>query len=105
MVWRDPVLTLSVGVLTTGLAIKSGLFPFHFWMPDTYGWATPCSASVLSALVSKSYIFLLIKIYFRVIGLSVLAQMPIGNILLVLGGFLGYKAIKHYKNKKRGYEK
>lgn len=80
-----PVLTLSVGVLTTGLAIKSGLFPFHFWMPDTYGWATPCSASVLSALVSKSYIFLLIKIYFRVIGLSVLAQMPIGNILLVLG--------------------
>jgi len=79
------VLTLSVGIMTTGLAIKSGLFPFHFWMPDTYGWATPTSASVLSALVSKAYIFLLIKIYFRVIGMNVLSQMPIGKILCVLG--------------------
>jgi hypothetical protein len=31
--------------------------------------------------------------------------VPVISILLVLGGFLGYKAIKHYKNKKRGYEK
>ena len=87
--WADPayqpVLTVSVGILTIGLAIKSGLFPFHFWMPDTYGWATPCSASILSSLVSKAYIFLLIKIYYRVIGIDVLAQMPIQNILLVLG--------------------
>ncbi len=80
-----PALTLSVGILTIGLAIKSGLFPFHFWMPDTYGWATPTSASVLSALVSKAYIFLLIKIYIRVIGMDVLNEMPIGKILCVLG--------------------
>jgi len=80
-----PILTLSVGVLTTGLAIKSGLFPFHFWMPDTYGYATPTSAAVLSSLVSKSYIFLLIKIYYRVIGMGVLAEMPIGRILCALG--------------------
>ena len=80
-----PVLTVSVGVLTIGLSIKSGLFPFHFWMPDTYGWATPTSASILSSLVSKAYIFLLLKTYFRVIGPAVTAQMPIRNILLVLG--------------------
>ena len=79
------VLTLAAGILTIGLSIKSGLFPFHYWMPDTYGWATPTSASVLSSLVSKCYIFLLIKIYFRVIGLEVFEQMPIRNILLVLG--------------------
>ncbi len=79
------VLTLAAGILTIGLSIKSGLFPFHYWMPDTYGWATPTSASVLSSLVSKCYIFLLIKIYFRVIGLEVFEQMPIRNILMVLG--------------------
>ena len=78
-------LTLAVGILTTGLAIKSGLFPFHFWMPDTYGWATPTSGAVLSSLTSKAYIFLLIKIYWRVIGTEVLDRMPIGRILLVLG--------------------
>ena len=80
-----PILILATGILTIGLAIKSGLFPFHFWMPDTYGYATPASGSVLSSLVSKAYIFLLIKIYYRVIGTQIFAQMPIGRILLVLG--------------------
>ena len=64
---------------------KSGLFPFHYWMPDTYGWATPTSAAVLSSLVSKCYIFLLIKIYWRVIGIDLFMEMPIRNILFVLG--------------------
>ena len=73
------------GILTIGLSIKSGLFPFHFWMPDTYGWATPTSASILSSLVSKAYIFLLIKIFYRGIGIRIFALMPIKNILLVLG--------------------
>lgn len=80
-----PVLTMSVAILTIGLSIKSGLFPFHFWMPDTYGWATPTSASILSSLTSKAYIFLLIKIYYRAIGFWVIEQMPIQNILMILG--------------------
>ncbi len=79
------ILSLSLGVTTIGLSIKSGLFPFHFWMPDTYGWATPTSASVLSSLVSKAYIFLLFKIYYRVFGPAVLHDLFLGNILLVLG--------------------
>ena len=54
-------------------------------MPDTYGWATPTSASILSSLVSKCYILLLIKIYWRVIGIDIFAQMPIRNIVFVLG--------------------
>ena len=80
-----PVLTMAVGILTIGLCIKSGLFPFHYWMPDTYGWATPTSASILSSLVSKGYIFLLFKIYYRAVGITVFERMPIRNILLVLG--------------------
>ncbi len=80
-----PTLVMAVSILTIGLSIKSGLFPFHYWMPDTYGWATPSSASILSSLVSKAYIFLLFKIYYRAIGIRVFEQMPIKNILLVLG--------------------
>ena len=79
------VITMATGVLTVGLAIKSGLFPFHYWMPDTYGWATPTSASILSSLVSKGYIFLLFKTYYRAVGITVFERMPIRNILLVLG--------------------
>jgi multicomponent Na+:H+ antiporter subunit D len=54
-------------------------------MPDTYGWATPTSASILSALVSKAYIFLLFKIYYRVVGPYIFETMPIRKILFVLG--------------------
>lgn len=86
---QDPrlfmVLTISTGILTIGLSIKSGLFPFHFWMPDSYGWSTPTSASILSSLVSKAYIVLLIKVFYRAIGISVFERMPIKTILLVLG--------------------
>ena len=89
MLYQDPgtraVLIMATGILTIGLSIKSGLFPFHYWMPDTYGWATPTSAAVLSSLVSKCYIFLLIKIYWRVIGIGIYTEMPIRNILFVLG--------------------
>ena len=79
------VISISTGILTIGLSIKSGLFPFHFWMPDTYGAATPVSASLLSSLVSKAYVFLLIKIYYRVIGLEVYRQLPLGKVLFILG--------------------
>lgn len=86
---QDPsaftVLIITAGIMTIGLGIKSGLFPFYFWMPDTYGWATPTSASILSSLVSKCYIFLLLKIYVRVFGLEVFSRMPVGNLLFVLG--------------------
>lgn len=89
VLYQDPgarvVLIMATGILTIGLSIKSGLFPFHYWMPDTYGWATPTSGAVLSSLVSKCYIFLLIKIYWRVIGIEIFTDMPIRNVLFVLG--------------------
>ena len=89
VLYQDPgarvVLIMATGILTIGLSIKSGLFPFHYWMPDTYGWATPTSASILSSLVSKGYIFLLFKTYYRAVGITVFERMPIRNILLVLG--------------------
>ena len=77
--------TFAIGVLTIGLAIKSGLFPFYFWMPDTYGWSTPTTASFMSSVVSKAYIFLLIKVYWRVVGIELMDRMPIHLIMLTLG--------------------
>ena len=78
-------MTVAIGLMVGGLAIKSGLFPFHFWMPDTYGRATPASAGILSGVVSKGYIFLLIKIIYQVIGIEVFAASGIQDLLLVLG--------------------
>ena len=74
-------LTTAVTVMTVGLAIKSALFPFHSWVPDAYGYSTPTSSALLSSLVSKGYIFLLIKVYYRVIGLDVIASTGVLDVL------------------------
>ena len=76
-------LTVVVALITIGLGIKSALFPFHTWVPDAYGYTTPTSSAILSSLVSKGYIFLLIKIMYRVIGLDVIATTGIDNVLFV----------------------
>lgn len=78
-------LTVAIALITTGLAIKSALFPFHTWVPDAYGYSTVSSAAILSALVSKGYLFLLIKIIYRVIGFEVFGSSRILNVLFVFG--------------------
>ena len=78
-------ITASICLITVGIAIKSGLFPFHFWMPDTYGYATPSSSGILSGLISKGYIFLLIKIIFDVFGTDVFYESGVHNVLFAFG--------------------
>lgn len=78
-------LTVTVGLITVGLSIKSALFPFHSWVPDAYGAASPASASILSGLVSHAYIFLLIKIIYRVFGTEFFAGTGIINVLFGFG--------------------
>lgn len=81
---RIPML-ITIGIMTVGLAIKSALFPFHAWLPDAYGYSTVSSAAMLSSLVSKGYIFLLIKLFYRVIGFDLIAGSHILNVLFVFG--------------------
>ncbi|MBR5509343.1 MAG: sodium:proton antiporter [Lachnospiraceae bacterium] len=82
--YEIPLLVI-ISLLTVGLAIKSGLYPFHSWMPDAYGYSTISSSSILSSLVSKSYIILLIKIFYRVIGFDTIITSKIVNVLFVFG--------------------
>ena len=78
-------LMVTIGLMSIGLAIKSALFPFHSWLADAYGYSTVSSAAMLSSLVSKGYIFLLIKIIYRVVGFDVFWDSRIINVLFVFG--------------------
>jgi len=82
--YRIPML-ITIGIVTVGLAIKSALFPFHSWVPDAYGYSTVSSGAILSSLVSKGYIFLLFKIFYRVIGFQYIADSHILNLLFLFG--------------------
>lgn len=87
---RVPV-TFALTIMTIGLGIKSGLFPSYFWMPDTYGNATPAGSAILSSLVSKGYIFLLIKVFCRIAGDATYRLLPLRWVLFTLGilGIIG----------------
>lgn len=76
-------LTLSLALITIGLAVKSALYPFHTWLPDAYASTTPASSAMLSSLVSKAYIVLYIKFVMRVFGLNVFRSTHIQTVLLI----------------------
>lgn len=80
-------LPLSVIVLLVcvGLAIKSALYPFHTWLPAAHGSATSASSGILSGVVLKGYIVLLLKFFYRVIGLETIRRLGVADILFVFG--------------------
>lgn len=82
--YRIPLL-VTIALMSVGLAIKSALYPFHAWLPDAYGYSTVSSAAILSSLVSKGYIFLLIKIIYRIIGFDIFGYSRIIDVLFVFG--------------------
>ena len=82
--YRIPLM-VSLVLMSVGLAIKSALYPFHAWLPDAYGYSTVSSAAILSSLVSKGYIFLLIKIFYRVVGFELVCSSKVIHILFVFG--------------------
>ena len=82
--YQVPLMVIII-LVTVGLGIKSGLYPFHTWIPDAYGYTTPSASAVLSSLVSKGYIFLLIKIFYRVLDFDSVISSHMVNILFAFG--------------------
>ena len=78
-------LTVSLALITAGLAIKSALYPFASWLPDAHGSSTNASSAILSGLVLKGHIFAVIKIFCRVFGLDVIHTLGMDTVIFILG--------------------
>lgn len=78
-------ITVVAGLLFSGIAIKSALFPFGGWLPMAHGGATTASSAVLSGLVLKGYIVMLIKIFYRVFTIKVIRDLNVTNIMFACG--------------------
>lgn len=78
-------LTVSLALITVGLAIKSALYPFAAWLPDAHGSSTNASSAILSGLVLKGHIFTIIKIFYRVFGLDVIHALRMDTVIFALG--------------------
>ena len=76
------LVTLAIGLFVSALFIKSGLMPFHGWLPDAYTSA-PAPASVfLAGIVTKvAGVYSLIRIVLSVTGFS----YQLKSVLLLVG--------------------
>lgn len=66
------------------LGIKSAMIPLHFWMPDAYSSAPTPAAALSSAVMLKTGVFGLIRVFHDLFGLSFLQEVGWNKILLVL---------------------
>jgi multicomponent Na+:H+ antiporter subunit D len=52
---------------TTGMALKTALFPFHGWLPPAHGAAPAPGSALLSALVVKASFFIVLRLWIDVL--------------------------------------
>jgi multicomponent Na+:H+ antiporter subunit D len=78
-------LAVPIGAMVAGLLLKTGLFPFHVWLPPAHGSARAPVSALLSGLVVKASFYLLLRLWFTF--------TPAGEGLPVLLGTLGCFAV------------
>jgi multicomponent Na+:H+ antiporter subunit D len=68
-----PVLGLSA-LLFCVFALKSGIAPFQFWVPDAYRAAPAPVAAMLAGVVKKVGIYAIIRLYFSIFAVATIPQ-------------------------------
>lgn len=80
---------LSVVLFLCGLFIKSGIVPFHGWLPDAYSAAPSAVSVLLAGIVTKaSGVYVLMRLVISVVGFSPAVKtvlMAVGMISIIIG--------------------
>lgn len=101
---HTPVLALAILLITAGLLIKMGLFPFHGWLPDSYTYTSNTVTTLIAPVMTKVAIYAMIRIFFWVIGTDLLESLNIFLILKILsiGGIVAgsFMALRQTKIKR-----
>ncbi len=75
-------LLTAIGLFLGGLLIKSGVVPFHGWLPDAYAAAPAAASTLLAGIVTKcTGVYTLIRLVQDVFGPAVATQ----QLLLIFG--------------------
>jgi multicomponent Na+:H+ antiporter subunit D len=75
----------ALAFVTVGVSLKLALFPLHAWLPNAYAYAPSWVTAFLSATATKVAIYLLIRFYFSIFGVSIeVRTLPIAEIILAL---------------------
>ncbi len=82
----------AIGLFFCGFGLKSGLIPFHTWLPDAYPAAPAPISAILSGVVSKvAGVYVLTRLLFNVVGVNeemLMMMRWMGGLTMVVGGLL-----------------
>lgn len=80
---ETPALAVAAALMTAGLAMKTALFPLHFWLPPAHANAAAPVSALLSALVVKGSFYILLRLWLEV--LYPLAGTFVPQVISLLG--------------------
>jgi len=79
---EGPVAWTALALMTSGMLIKTALFPLHFWLPAAHANAPAPVSALLSALVVKASLYLLLRLWFGVFaGIATTAALQFLGVL------------------------
>lgn len=90
---KSPVLVLWLGGLfMAGFGVKAAAMPFHAWLPDAHSSApSPVSAMLSGVLIKSLGVYVLIRIFYNVLGappLFLQIFLGLGAVSIILGNLL-----------------
>jgi multicomponent Na+:H+ antiporter subunit D len=94
------LINLAVAVFLLACFIKSGLMPFHGWLPDAYSSAPPAVSVLLAGIVTKAAgVYTLIRLVAFVFGFTpaIRALLLVVGALSVVAGALAALGQKDFK--------
>ena len=59
----SPAVWVAVALISTGLLLKTALFPMHFWLPPAHASAPAPVSALMSALVVKASFYILLRMW------------------------------------------
>lgn len=87
----QPLVLLALALFISGLFIKSGLIPFHGWVPDAYSSAPSAVSVLLAGIVTKTTgVYVLIRLVMDVLGFNPHVKdiiMLVGALTLTIAAF------------------
>ena len=79
------VVAAAIAFVVIGILIKTGIFPFHLWMVNSYTYSPSFVSSLMCGTSSKVMIYVLIKVLFTLFGVTFsLAYLPFDLFLIVI---------------------
>ncbi|WP_121822160.1 monovalent cation/H+ antiporter subunit D family protein [Halostella salina] len=81
--YADPLVLAAFGLIVTGLAVKSAIFPLHTWQPEAYAGAPDSVSAFISALVSTVSAYAIARLVVSVFTVDFLRANPVAQDLVV----------------------